>query len=116
MNYISGAKVDGTGGMHGIDEDCALIIRLVSQMPKFFNQPEKKSLELKFIGLYQLNFFGYQKNHFCDIFSCYLSFYKDLIVWANDEIFDPENICEATPFNENVPAFVFAQHLEWRFL
>ena len=114
--YQSGASVDESGSMSGTSKKCALVIRLDSQMPLFHHQPDKKSLELKFIGLRRMNLIGYQDNYFSDMLSCYLSFFKKYIVWSDDDGFDPENYMETELLNEPMSSFVIADRLEWRFV
>ena len=114
--YKSGAEVDDNGHMHGVSNDCALIMRFDSQMPLFHKQPEKASLELKFSGLRQLNLIGYQENYFCDISSCYLAFYKNYIVWSDNDYFDPDNLQKTQLLEEPMSTFVIADKMEWRFV
>jgi len=116
VDYISGANVNEKGSMHGINKDCILLMRFDSQMPEFDKQPEKKSLELKFIGLRRIDLIGYQDNYFCNISSCYLSFYNDYIIWSDDEYFDPEYYNDATLFKPPMSTYVIADRLEWRFI
>ena len=115
VDYISGAKIDEKGYMGGIDRECTLIIRFESQMPEFHKQPDKKILLLKFIGLRRLSLVGYLDNYFCANISCYLSFYKEFIIWSDDDGFDPENYRDTVMFEEPMPTFVVANRLEWRF-
>ena len=116
VDYTSGAKVDDNGNMRLISNDCALVIRFDSQMSAFHKQSDKKSLELKFIGLRRLNLIGFQNNYFSDISSCYLSFYNDFIIWSDNGYFDPEKYSEALVFKEPMSTFVVADSLEWRFI
>jgi len=115
VEYKSGAKVDEKGSMHGISEDCALVVRFDSQMPSFHKQPDKKTLELKFIGLRRMNLIGHQDNYFCNIQSCYLSFYSGYIVWSDDNCFDLENYHDTALLEEPMSTFVVADRLEWQF-
>lgn len=101
--------------MSGITDNCNVVIKFESQMPAFHKHAEKKSLELKFIGLRRLNLIGYQDNYFCDISGCYLSFYNGLIVWSEDESFNPEKYRDDRLFEEPMETFIVANHLEWRF-
>lgn len=114
INYISGAYVDLKGSMHGIDNNCSLTVRMESQEPEIYNHPGKKTLEMKFTGLRRLCLAGYQNNYFCDIFSCYLSFYKDFILWSDDGNFDPENYRDSI-LSEFMVTFIIADRLFWRF-
>ena len=117
INYMSGAAVDEDGSMGGTQENCSLTVRFESQMPAYHKQPEKKSLELKFTGLRRLNLIGYEEDYFSGISSCYLSFYKDFIVWSDSDCFDPENFCGTPLFSAgSMATFIVADRLEWRFV
>jgi len=63
-----------------------------------------------------MNLIGYQSNYFCEILSCYLSFYKGLIIWSEDESFDPESYHDTVLLEEPMSTFVVANRLEWRFI
>ena len=115
VEYISGAKVDEKGSMSGIDKNCALIVRFDSQMP-LHKLPKNATLELKFIGLRRMNLIGYQENYFSDISSCYLAFYKDFIVWSEDDYFEPETYNDDELLKRPMYTFVVADRLEWRFV
>lgn len=115
VQYVSGATVDDAGSMGGMGNNY-LIIRFDSQMPPFYKQPEKKTLELKFSGVRRLNLIGIQDNYFCDIFDCYLAFYQDYIVWADTECFNPLEYSEDKLLHEPMDTFVIADHLAWRFV
>ena len=116
VDYKSGAKVNKEGSMNGISEECALIVRVERQVPLFHERLDKKMLELKFVGLRRMNLIGYQSNYFCEILSCYLSFYKGLIIWSEDEGFDPESYHDTVLLEEPKSTFVVANRLEWRFV
>lgn len=116
MECKSGASVIDEGSMSGIKTDCSLVIRFESQMPLFHKEPDKKSIELKFIGLRRLNLIGYQNNYFCNVMSCYLSFHRGYIIWSEDNGFDPESYQDDVLFKEPMSTFVVADRLEWRFV
>jgi len=116
VNYVSGAGVDSNGSMHSIDKYCNLIVKFESQISAFHTHPEKKSLELKFTGLRRLNLTGYQNNYFCDISSCNLVFYKEFIIWSDDDSFDPDTYSNKVLLEEPMSTFIVADKLEWRFV
>ncbi len=116
IDYKSGAKVDEKNGMCGVDKNCVLSIQFESQMPTFHNQPDKKSIVLKFIGLHRLDLSAYRNNFFGDISSCYLSFYKGFIVWADHDGFDPDDCGDGNLFEGSRATFVVAKRLEWKFI
>lgn len=114
VEYKSGAKVDENWAMCGINKNCALIVRFDSQA--FHKSPDKKTLELKFIGLRRMNLIGRQDNYFSEILSCYLSFYKGFIIWSEDDDFDPKRYNDTALFKEPMATFIVADRLEWRFV
>ena len=113
--YISGASVNDKGDMSRIGDNC-LIIQFDSQMPKFHKSPENKTIELKFFGVRRLNLIGIQDNCFCDISDCYLAFYKNCIVWADTDYFNPIEYSENELLAEYMDTFVVADRLSWRFV
>lgn len=115
VQYTSGAAVDDAGFM-GSRGNNYLIIRFDSQMPTFFNQSKKKTLELKFSVLRRINLIGIQDNYFCDISDCYLAFYQNHIIWANTECFNPLEYFGDKLLDEYMNTFVIADHLSWRFV
>lgn len=116
MEYKSGAYVDEKGSMHGIHEEGVLVARFDSQSPRYHLESVRKSLELKFVGLRRMNLIGFQDNYFCEILSFYLSFYKDYIIWSEDDSFDPDNYGDNELLKEPMSTFIIANRLEWRFV
>jgi len=113
VNYVSGASVDNNGTMYFTKIDNSLIMTLESQMVK-------KRLELKFIGMRNINLKGYMQYYTNDIFECYLSFYKttysdNLIVWADNVGFNPDKVVDRKILDEPAVSFVVSNSLEWRF-
>jgi len=115
VEYVSGAKVNEEGWMGGTVKDCALIMTFNSQMAAFVKEPEKRVLELKFVGLRRLNLIGHQDNYFGEITSCHLSFYDGHIIWADTAYFDPADFAEEQILEEPMTTFVISDRLEWRF-
>ena len=70
-----------------------------------------------------LHIAGWQDHYFCDIFDCYLDFRNDLvkgrddtlIIWADNESFNPNEENERSILNEPMTTYVIAGSLKWRF-
>lgn len=116
VNYESGARISSDGSMYGVNKNCSLIMKFESQMPKYHEHPEKKTLELKFNGLRRCNLIGYQENYFSGLIACHLSLYQGFIVWSDDDWFDPEKYQDTSLLKEPMATFVVADGLEWRFV
>ena len=98
------------------NKDFKLTVIFDSQLLPFYNEISKKSIELVFTGLHRLNLTGYREKYLSEIYSCYLSFYENFIVWSDDERFEPYNCSTNNLFDESIPTFVLADKLKWRFL
>jgi len=112
--YTSGAMVDGNGSMELLAEANNLTLYLESQVAHSYDA-SKKRIALRFSGLQRMNLIGIQNHYFCDLFSCYLHFYKGHIVWASDGGFNPEADYSGGLLNAPKDTFVAADQLEWRF-
>ncbi len=118
VNYHSGAYVDDNGGMADGDLlEHSVEIVLHSQ----WNNP----IELRFTGVRKCSIVGWQDNYFCNIYGAYLDFHTDLlgktrddklIVWADDECFNPTNYTEEKLISHNAAnyTYVIAEKLFWR--
>lgn len=119
VNYVSGHYVDEKRAMGcgGID-DHTLSLILQSQWAK--------PLELRFSGVRKCSITGFRENYFCDIFEATLCYRTDLlgktrddrlIVWADQEGFDPLVYRESYPLNNGYETtYIIAEKLKYRFL
>lgn len=84
----------------------------------FFKTPWiKYELELRFIGLRRINLIGFVENYSSEMSGCYLDFYKEKIIFANDASFDPAKPLQTKLLDkEPMITFVVADELNWRFL
>lgn len=120
VNYHSGAYVDDNGGMaNGELLEHSVEIVLHSQ----WNNP----IELRFIGVRKCSIIGWQDNYFCNIYGVYLDFHTNLlgktrddklIVWADDECFNPTNYTEERLISPNATncTYIIAEKLSWRMI
>ena len=118
LNYKSGTSVDNEGNMgFGMPEDRKLHMIFQSQCAK-------NVLELCFTNVKKFHIVGWQEHYSCDIFDCYLDIHNDLIsgrddnliVWADNEGFNPKEEVIRYILNEPMDTYVIASHLKWRFL
>ena len=96
----------------GIDTE--LFITFRTSIAAFCGFPKKEFIELRFHEPKRFNFMGSG-----DIYSGYLAFYQNYIVWADDWRFDPAAFRGEGLLCDNmtlIPAFVVAKELSWRFL
>ena len=114
LNYSSGASVDNNGSMGcGTSEEKELHIFFQSQCVN-------KVLELSFSHVKNFHIAGWQEHYFCDIFDCYLDFRNDLvkdrddtlIIWADNESFNPNEENERPILNEPMTTYVIADSLK----
>lgn len=82
-HFETGSHVDENGTMKDGDE-CDKVLCV-----SFDSQAVKKKLELRFWGVRNFGFVGWQKDCFCDINGCYLNIDSDLIIWSDSELFSP---------------------------
>ena len=116
VHYESGSSVDERGAMsNGGSEEKILLLTMHSQWAQ-------KPIELRFVGVRQFGFAGWQANYFCDIYACSLEFRTDLqgkgmdtplIVWS-----DQCGTLDHTPalLDEPMSSFVISAALSYRIL
>jgi len=116
LKYVSGAEVNNNRALRfGESKDRIVNITLQRQWLPI-------SIELRFVGMRKMNIVGWQRNYFCDIFDCYLAIHHDLvaglddelIVWADNEGFNPKNIFDRDILSEPGTSFIVAEKLSWR--
>lgn len=89
-----------------------------------FDSKWGKRLELCFIGVRRFSVAGWQEDFCCDIFDCHFAFHTGLLrneevpllVWADDEMFDPTEWDNLGYLDEPMVSVVFADEAKWRFL
>lgn len=116
LTYKSGAYVDKHKTMHFGDIDGRELNLIIQR------QWEPITLELCFVGVRRFHVVGWQDNYLCDIMYAYLSFHKDvlpgepieLIVWADTEYFNLEEIAISNSLKEPADSYVIANTLKWR--
>ena len=118
LNYKSGAYVDKERSMClGKSEERGLHMIFQSQCTETV-------LELCFTNVKKFHVAGWQEHYSCDIFDCYLEICNDLImgrddnliVWADNECFNPREEVERYILNEPMTTYVIASNLKWRYL
>jgi hypothetical protein len=118
LSYVSGAGVTEDRTMFfGEEKDRQLSVI-------FQRQWEPISLEILFIGVRKMCIAGWQSNYGCDIFDCHLAFHHDLItglddellVWADDQSFNPKGNFERNGLAQPMVSYIIAQKAKWRVL
>ena len=120
INYHSGSFVDDKGAM----ENGGLLEHSIEMI---LHSQCNKPIELRFTGVRKCNIVGWQDNYFCDIFSSYLNFHRDLfgktrddklIVWADWDGYNPINYTEEKPISTNGEhsTYIIAEKLFWRIM
>jgi hypothetical protein len=118
LHYVSGADIDESLSMRfGNSKDKKLSVILKRQW-----KPIK--IELYFEGMRKMNIAGWQKNYISEILDCYLKLHNDLVkgdcvnlvVWADDEGFDPKGIIGSDILEEPMSTYIISERLKWRLL
>jgi hypothetical protein len=81
----SNARWLPNGSITGSEDDEILTVTFKSQWVDM-------AIELVFGGLRRANLIGFQANFFPFLTSCYLDFYNGLVVFADDESFNPADL------------------------
>lgn len=90
----------------------------------FHSQWAEKPLELWFTGVRRFAITGWQDLYGSEILDCHLAVHTDLvdgkqvplIVWADDEYFEPKHYKEESLIEEPSVSYVIASGLKWRFM
>ena len=116
LQYRSGAEIqEGNFLCFGSQED--------RELRMFFESQWGKKLELCFTGVRRFSIGGWQENFGCDILDCHFAIHKGLlrdpeqplVVWADDELFDPVEWDCLGFLDEPMISVVIADSVKWRF-
>lgn len=117
LRYVSGLDIDEDLSMHfGGPADSRLTVM-------FKRQRKPVTLELLFEGLRAMHIMGWQRYYVNAIYGCTLALRNDLvkglddnlIIWSDDNSFDPEKPPDRKILEEPMTAYIIADKLKWRF-
>lgn len=90
----------------------------------FERQFRPVELELCFTGMRRLHLVGWQDNYCSVITDCHLAFHRnvlpgepaEVIVWADTDSFDPQEIPQIDNLSEPATTYIVANCLKWRIM